>query len=421
VTASARWVWGLACLAALAIAVGACSATTDSLGYNDTESKALLPLTPPTSYPNPFRDLLGQTDAAISAKINNAFNTLFHGSLTGSPAYAIYVPVGDDEAYIEDTFHDNEIRTEGIGLGMMICVELNKQDEFDKLWRYARDVVENHSGADAGYFPSFCDAAGGTATGCLDPYGFEQFVTALIFANDRWTSTGAIDYATDALALFHTLRHKEDDNGGVVDGVTNMFDAAANLPLDVPNVTAAGVTRPSLIMPGYYALWADADADPSWTGAAESGRTFWQSDANATTGFVPVRANFDGTPLAGWASFQSECYRAQINVVIDQIWSGGDPWNVTESNQLLTFFSAQGINTYGRTFSLDGTTVLDSMHDPSLVAANGISALASTNADRSSYVSAVWNMDPPSGDGRYYSGILQMVALLILSGQFQVY
>src|SRR5450755_2191272 len=207
-----RSVRGLAFLALASFAVGACGATTDSLGYNDTEAKTLLPLTPPTSYPNPFRDLLGQTDAAITAKINNAFNTLFHGTLVGSPAYAIYVPVGDDEAYIEDPYHDNEIRTEGIGLGMMICVELNKQDEFDKLWRYARDVVEYHSGPDAGYFPSFCDAAGGTATSCLDPYGFEQFVTALIFANDRWGSAGAIDYASDALALFHTLRHKEDDN-----------------------------------------------------------------------------------------------------------------------------------------------------------------------------------------------------------------
>jgi oligosaccharide reducing-end xylanase len=421
VTASARSVRGLACAAALAVTVGACSATTDSLGYNDTESKTLLPLTPPASYPNPFRDLLGQTDAAISAKLNNTFNTLFHGSLTGSPAYAIYVPVGDDQAYIEDTYHDDEIRTEGIGLGMMICVEFNKQDEFDKLWRYAKEVVENHSGPDAGYFPSFCDATGGTATSCLDPYGFEQFVTALIFANDRWGSAGAIDYATDALALFHTLRHKEDDNGGVVDGVTNMFDAATNLPLDVPNIAAAGVTRPSVVMPGYYALWAEADADPTWTAAAERGRTFWQSDANGTTGFMPVRAALDGTPLAGWASFQSECYRAQINVVIDQIWSGGNSWNVTESNQLLAFFSGQGINSYGRTFSLDGTTVLDATHDPSLVAANGISALASANSDRSSYVNAVWNLDSPSGDARYYAGLLQMVALLILSGQFQVY
>ncbi|HEX3901414.1 MAG TPA: glycosyl hydrolase family 8 [Polyangia bacterium] len=416
--ARARSVWGLAGLSVAALAICACTATTDSLGYDDSESKVLLPLKPPASYPNPFRDLLGETDAAITAKITNVFNTLFHGSA----AQAIYVAVGDDQAYIEDTFHDNEIRTEGIGLGMMICVELNKQDEFDKLWTYAKQMVELGSGPNAGYFPSYCDAADGTTTSCLDPYGFEQFVTALIFANDRWKTTGTtIDYAADALALFHTLRHKQDDNGGVVEGVTNMFDATTNLPLDVPDVSAAGVTRPSLVMPGYEALWAEADADPNWTAAAESGRAFWQAAANATTGFMPVRADFDGTPVPGWDTFQPEGYRAQINVVIDQIWSGGDAWNVTESNQLLAFFSGQGINTYGKSFSLDGTTVLDPSHEPSLVVANGIAAVASTNGDRSGYVSAVWNMDIPTGDARYYSGILELVGLLILSGQFQVY
>jgi len=414
--ASPRSVRGLACLLVAVLAVAACSGTTDSLGYNTTESKTLLPLAPRPPYPNLFHDLLGQNDQTINAKINNAFNTIFHGP----PAFAIYVPVGTDQAYIEDSYHNNQIRTEGMGLGMMICVELNKQDEFDRLWRYARDVIQNQTGPDAGYFPSFCDDATGTSTtSCLDPYGFEQFVTALIFANDRWTSTGAIDYATDALALFHTMRHKEEDNGGVVGGVTNMFDAATNLPFDVPSSTAAGVTRPSLVMPGYYALWAEADADPVWTAAAERGRSFWQSAANATTGFMPVRAGFDGTPVPGWANFQAECYRVQINTVIDQIWSGGNAWNISESNQLLGFFSGQGIN-YGRFFTLDGM-VVDPMHDTSLVLANGIAAAASTNIDRVNYVSAVWNMDPQSGDARYFSGILQMVALLILSGQFQVH
>jgi oligosaccharide reducing-end xylanase len=409
-----RYLRGLVFLAALGLA--ACSATTDSLGFNSTESKKLLPLTPPASYPNAFRDLLGQSDAAISAKINSTFNALFHGS----PPFAIYVPVGTDQAYIEDTFHNNQIRTEGMGLGMMICVELDKRDEFDRLWTYAKEVIQTRTGPDAGYFPSFCDdASGTTTTSCLDPYGFEQFVTALIFANDRWSSTGTIDYATDALALFHTLHHKQDDNGGIVNGVTNMFDATTNLPFDVPDVSAAGVTRPSLIMPGYYALWAEADADPVWTAAAERGRAFWQSAANPSTGCTPVRAGFDGAPLPGWATFQAEGYRVQISAVIDQIWSGGNAWNVAETNQLLAFFTSQGPN-YARFFTLDGM-VVDPMHDPSLVIANGIAALASTNVDRASYVSAVWNMDPPVGDGRYFSGILDMLGLLILSGQFRVY
>jgi len=247
-------------------------------------------------------------------------------------------------------------------------------------------------------------------------------VTALIFANDRWGSTaGTIDYAADALALFHTLRHKEDDNGGIVDGVTNMFDTIAELPLDVPNVSAAGVTRPSLVMPGYYDLWAQADADATWTTAATNGRAFWQAAANSTTGLTPVRSGFDGTPVAGAATFQPEGYRTQINVVIDQLWTGGSAWDVTESNRLLAFFSSQGINSYGTSYSLDGTMDLNSVHEPSLVVANGITGLASTNTDRSSYVDAIWNMEPPSGNGRYYSGILYMISVLILGGQFQVY
>jgi oligosaccharide reducing-end xylanase len=405
---------------ALALALSGCGSTTDSLGYDNPGT--LLPLTGPASYPNPFRDLLGQTDAAISSKINNAFNTLFHGA----PSYKFYDTMADDpsltadQAYVLDTYH-NDIRTEGMGLGMMICVELNKQYEFDQLWTYAKQKIEIGSGPNAGYFPSFCDDADDNPSPCLDPYGFEQFVTALIFANDRWKSTGTIDYAADALDLLHTLRHKQEDNGGIVDGVTNMFDAATALPLDVPDASSVDVTRPSLIMPGFYALWAEAAGDPYWTTAAASGRAFWQSAVNTLTGFTPLRSGLDGTPLPGWANFQPEGYRMQINVALDQIWSAGDAWNVTESNQLLSFFSAQGISTYGREFSLDGTMVLDSNHDPSLVVANGISAVASTNADRSSYVSAVWNLDIPSGTARYYSGILYMVSLLVLGGQYQVY
>jgi oligosaccharide reducing-end xylanase len=414
----------LACVStaalALALTVGGCGSTTDSLGFDNP--KTLLPLTGPASYPNPFRDLLGETDAAISAKITNAFNTLFHGA----PSYKFYETMADDstltpdQAYVQDTLH-TDIRTEGMGLGMMICVEMNKQYEFDQLWTYAKQVIEIQSGPEAGYFPSFCNAADGTPIPCLDPYGFQHFVTALIFANDRWKSTGAIDYAADALDLLHTARHKEDDNGGIVDGVTNTFDAATSLPFDVPDVSSADVTRPSLVMPGSYALWAQATGDPYWTTAAAAGRAFWQSAANTLTGFMPTRSQFDGTPLPDWATFDPEGYRSQINVAIDQIWTAGDAWNVSESNQLLSFFTAQGITTYGKNYSLDGTMVLETDHEPSLVVSNGITAVASTNADRSSYVSAVWNMDIPTGMARYYSGILYMVSLLVLGGQYQVY
>ena len=73
---------------------------TDSLGYDESRRRCIR-LTGPASYPNPFRDLLGETDAAISAKINNAFNQLFHGDPS---TQAISYAAGTDQAYIQDTF-----------------------------------------------------------------------------------------------------------------------------------------------------------------------------------------------------------------------------------------------------------------------------------------------------------------------------
>jgi oligosaccharide reducing-end xylanase len=320
---------------------------------------------------------------------------LFHGDPT---TQAIYVEVGTDQAYIEDVLHNDEVRTEGMGLGMLVAVELNKSDEFNRLWTYSKALLEQHGGSDQGYFTSYCDAPDGSAAACLDPFGFEQFV----------------------MAVLHTMRYKQDDNGGIVDGVTDMFDPTTTLVFDLPNISAAGETRPAVEMPGYYGLWAQATGDSFWTGAASAGRTFWQAAANATTGLEPARAEFNGTPLANWNTFVPEGYRAQINVAIDQIWSGGATGNVTESNRLLSFFSGQGINSYGTSYTLDGS-VINGAREPSLLIANGISAIASTNSDRASYVSAVWGMDPPVGISRYYAGILDLVGLLMLGGQFQVY
>src|ERR1700722_1033887 len=257
---------GSICVVACAIACAACGSTVDSLGSDDTDSTVRHPLVKPASYPNPFGDLLGQTDAAITSKIDAAFMQLFHGDPS---TQAIYVEVGSDQAYIEDVLHGSEVRTEGMGLGMLIAVELNKTDEFNRLWTYSKAMLEVGSGPNQGYFQSFCDPAdNGTPTPCLDPFGFEQFVMALLLANDRWGSTAANNYAADALALFHTLRHKEDDNGGVTGGVTDSFDAAQMLAFDFPDVASAGVTRPSIEMPGYYTLWQEATTDPFWTAAA---------------------------------------------------------------------------------------------------------------------------------------------------------
>jgi len=414
-----------ASLAVAFILLPACRSTLDSIGCKEGTQGLdagsgpvgnLAPLLGPASYPNAFRDLLGKSDSDIATKISDVFDQLFHGDPSNQ---AIFVPTGTDQAYILDVLHD-EIRTEGIGLGMIITVELDKRDEFDQLWRYAKSI-QITDGSSQGYFPSFCDG-GNAEVACNDPFGLQQIATALLLARGRWqASPGTIDYGQEAGQLLDVIRNKEVNNCGIVDGVTGTFDGENKLVYDTPTTDSAGVSRPSIVMPAYYDLWRQATGDAFWSEAAAAARAYWQASAHPTTGLIPRKATFDGTPVAGFDTFEPECDRTFFNMTLDHIWSGSQPWLLDESNRVLQFFYGQGISNYGQSFSLDGRDVLVSLHDAPLVSANGVLALIASTDNRTEFVNAVWNQRLATGSPRYYLGILQLWALLILSGQMQVY
>jgi oligosaccharide reducing-end xylanase len=399
-----------------------CTSTLDSLGCNERHPKLdggseLRPLYGPSSYPNAFRDRLGKSDSEITARISKAFDQLFHGD---AATEAIYVEVGTDQAYIHDLFHD-QIRSEGMGIGMIITVELDKREEFDRLWRYAK-ASQVQNGPKQGYFPSFCTGTTDEQIACDDPFGLQQITMALLLARGRWqNSPGSIDYAAEASALLDIIRNKEAYNCGINDDVTGTFDAKTKLVHYFPTTAFANMTGSALLLPAYYKLWQQATGDPFWPDAAEAARAYWRAVVNPNTGLMPERTTLDTGPVAGFDSFQSECFRTLVNMALDRIWSGGQEWLVEEGNRVLAFFYGQGMSSYGRSYSLDGTNELSSQHDSALVAANGAIAAIANTAHSTDFVNAVWSMSPSTGGGRYYSGILYMLSLLILSGHMQVY
>jgi oligosaccharide reducing-end xylanase len=411
----------------------ACRSTIDTLGTNDpreTGPRSLKPLKgPPGPYPNAFRDVLGKSDAEISAKIADAFRQLFHDDPTTK---SIFFPVGTDQANIQDVFpaHSNEIRTEGMGLGMLIAVELNKKTEFDQLWRYAKAELMETSGPTQGYFKSYCDTSNDGLSPpqrCWDPFGLQQFVMSLIFAHDRWQANGpdasvdTINYEADVWMLLDTMRFKERDNGGVVGGITNTFDSVTHLVFNEPLTTSSNFTKPSAEMPAYYELWAQATGDSFWSDAAASARAYWKTATNPNTGLQPDRAYFTGAPYPGWDLFAPEAYRTQLNMTLDWIWNSKEPWEQTEADALIGFFSSFG-SSYGRIFKLDGTVIdQTTMNEPALVASNGITALISANPNRAAFVTAAWNLPTPTGTARYYAGLMDLLALMAIGGQFRIY
>jgi hypothetical protein len=109
-------------------------------------------------------------------------------------------------------------------------------------------------------------------------------------------------------------------------------------------------------------------------------------------------------------------------MALDHIWTVGVPngWEVAEANLLLSFFTGKGIDDYNATFTLDGVA-LDMTRDNALVACNGVTAMIATKLDRASYVDEVWALPPPVGNSRYYSGIMGLTSLLMLSGQYIIW
>jgi len=370
-------------------------------------------------YPDLFVSLLGLSPSAVRRRIDSTFNQLFYGN---DSTERVYYPLGTDMAYILDV-GNNDVRTEGMSYGMMIAVQMNRRGEFDRLWRWAKTHMEVRQGPHRGYFAWHCRADGTQLSTGAASDGEEWFVTALLFASARWEG-GSGAYRAEAQRILTTMLHKEEEPGH--DSVMNMFDAKHRLVTFVPSIPGNRFTDPSYQLPHYYELWARwADRDRSfWCAAASASRELLRRAAHPTTGLSPDYSTFDGRTVAWWPGghrdFRFDAWRVAMNVALDWLWFRKDPWQVTQSDRLLAFFHAQGVRTHGNQFTLDGRP-LGSDHSAGLVAMNAVAALASTGPYRRDFVVELWRSPIPTGRYRYYDGMLQMLALLQVGGEFRVY
>jgi oligosaccharide reducing-end xylanase len=432
--------WFMLLVVGAAAAAFGCRSTEDYLGYDRKDTLGSLAC--PNTYPNAYRDVLGHTQSEIDAKLAAAFDQLFHGA---SDTETIYFATGTDQATIKDILHNGEIRTEGLGLGMIVAVMLDHRDEFDRLWRYAVNKLQYPSGSQKGYFRSRCNVFESplflNTRECADPYGLEQFVTALLIARQRWSpNSSSPDYGTEVAHLFELMHHRSSNgsatNAGAAGasglnssgtagasgsgGIANSFDDATKLIFDEPGSNPAAMVGTALLMPGYYAVWAQVTGDAFYADAAQAARGLLHGVANPTTGLLPVRATFDAMPLDGWGDFSAEAFRVLPNLVIDRMWGTSEPWQSAQIDAMLQFFLSQGIGVYGGAFTLDGKATATIGHLPELVLLNGVIASISNIPEQMQFLEAAWNVAIPTGLSRYYPGIIYLVSNLILGGQFRL-
>jgi oligosaccharide reducing-end xylanase len=370
-------------------------------------------------YRNLFKEYLGKSDEDVHAKLDAAWNQLFYGN---DDSERVYYPVGDDMAYIMD-IGNGDVRTEGMSYGMMIAVQLDKQEEFNRLWKWAKTYMCQSDGPYKGYFAWHATPDGEKLDSNPASDGEEWFATALLFASHRWGDRdGIFNYKSQAQEILDVMLHKEDTKS---DLATNMFSLKQKQVVFVPKIGRdSSFTDPSYHLPAYYELWsrtADQDQD-FWKQAAQTSRDFFMKSAHADTGLMPDYANFDGTPYGSdeHRDFRFDAWRTLSNVAVDHAWFATDPWQVEQSNRVLKFLESQRIDSYPNQYTLDGES-LSSDHSTGLVSMAAVAALAADPEIGKLFVKELWDAQIPSGKWRYYDGMLYMLAMLHASGNFKIY
>lgn len=370
-------------------------------------------------YPNLFKEYLGKSDEEIAAKIEAAWNQLFYGD---EATERIYYPVGTDMAYISDIANE-DVRSEGMSYGLMIAVQMNKKEEFDRLWKWAKTYMYQTEGGYKGYFAWHCQTDGTQLDANPASDGEVWFITALFFADGRWGSgEGIYNYRAEAQAILDVALHAEQLGGNLA---TNLFDPETKQVVFVPQLGQnSQFTDPSYHMPHFYELWARwADKDNEfWAAAAAISRTYLPTAVHPETGLAPNYSYFAGTPYNDpyHGNFRYDAFRVGANVGVDYVWFRPGNWHVEQSNRLLRFFTSQGLDAYKAEYLLTGEPQV-SHRSPGLMATNAAAALAADRAIGEPFVQALWDQPLPTGQYRYYDGLLMMLGLLQVSGNFRIY
>ncbi|MFZ5495644.1 MAG: glycosyl hydrolase family 8 [Verrucomicrobiota bacterium] len=389
----------------------------------------LLGCSPPSgraaSAPNParnlFAELLGKSEAALDAKLDAAWRHFFAGD---DRHQRLYYPVGNDLAYIADT-GNGDVRSEGMSYGMMIAVQMDQREEFDRLWRWANKHMRHASGPRAGYFAWQCRFDGTIIDPGSASDGEEWFALALFFAAHRWgDGAGLLNYGAEARRLLHDMRHKPASRD-----VVPIFNPQEKQVVFAPNPVAGRLTDPSYHLPAFYELWARWDADPAdrafWASAAATSRAYFKRAAHPRTGLMPEYSHFDGSPYpgpefgGGKGDFRFDAWRTLANVALDHAWWRANPWQAEQSDRVLRFLGGHA-PAIPNQFTLDGRP-LSTDTSLGLIAMAAVAGQAADPKLAQPFVRRLWDAAPPTGRWRYYSGLLYYLGLLQAGGRFRIH
>ncbi len=373
------------------------------------------------TYRNVFAEI-GIDEKEVEKRLEEIKQFYFYGGEDKQ----VYFPVGDDMGYIMDT-GNTDARTEGMSYGMMICVQLNMKEEFDRLWKWARTYMWMETGYNEGYFAWSCGIDGSQNSNGPAPDGEEFFALALFFASHRWgDGEGIYEYSKYAKEILSACLHK-GQNGRI--GVP-MWNLENHQILFVPGID---FTDPSYHLPHFYelfALWANEEDREFWKKAADASRDYLTKACHPVTGFSAEYAEFDGSPMSRplpWTKdrhdwFFSDSYRTVANIGLDYEWFGIDKGQCAAAKNIQNFLTEDARKQTFYIYEIDGRRAnSEALHPVAIPATVAQSVLAGETEFSKEWVERLWNMPMREGKWRYYDNCLYFFAFLALSGNYRIW
>ena len=365
-------------------------------------------------YPNLFAEL-GVSKEQIDEKINKTFETMFF-----DPEERIYFEMRNDMGYMLDT-GNNDARTEGMSYGMMMAVQMDRKDIFDRLWLFSKTYMYQSRGKYQGYFAWSVKTDGTKNYEGPAPDGEEYYAMALFFAGKRWGDGPApFDYSVQARDILHHCIHQSE----IIAGGEPMWDNTNHYIKFVPETP---FSDPSYHLPHFYELFAlmanEQDRD-FWQKAAEESRKYLHLSCDKDTGMAPEYAEFDGTPKKLFRDFQfySDSYRVAMNIGLDAAWFHKDESLGDIVDKLQAFFTEKTKLGEYHAYTIRGEAFSEpAMHPVAIIATNAAGSLAAKGKYRLQWVKDFWELPLRKGERRYYDNCLYFFSLLMLAGEYKIY
>ncbi|MBP6609891.1 MAG: glycoside hydrolase [Paludibacter sp.] len=383
-----------------------------------------------TFYPPKYRNVFaeaGYSQKDIDTKVDQVYRALFEGP------HKIYFEVGDSMAYVSD-IKNHDARTEGLSYGMMVAVQLNKKDVFDRIWRWSKKYLQHQSGPREGYFAWSFDPvimkqnSPGSATD-----GELYYITSLLFASNRWGNDTGINYYAEARRILDAM-WKKNGKGNIY----NLINTQHKQITFVPEGGGYNWTDPSYHLPAFMEVWAmyaNDGHEQFYKDCADTSRVFLHRACHPITGLNADYTEFSGAPHSTpWmpAAFRYDSWRVPMNIAMDYNWFGKDKeWQEAYAKRIQTFFKSKGLNSFEDQFNTDGSR-------PAFILKAGtdfqrlrhsiglISTITTTNFMHKDfdYIHKLWNEKlQPYDDGYfdpYYDGLLYLFSLMHLSAKYQL-